>query len=591
MAPGRVLVHAWGDMPPMLRRLLLCAVLIAAAAPGERSVAQEGPSRAEVFAQAKALSALGSKLFRDPSLSASGKLACASCHDPSRAFGPRDARPVEFGGGDMRHTGLRAVPSLRYLQAAPQFTEHYYESDDEGDASVDNGPTGGLTWDGRIDRGRDQARLPLLSPDEMANASPAAIVAALRRAPYVAALRRIGGAAIFDRPERAFALILEALEAYEQDYAAFYPYSSKYDSYLASKAALTPQEARGLALFNDPAKGNCAHCHPSARGNDGTPPQFTDYGFVALGVPRNRAIPANADPNFYDLGLCGPLRTDLRAHPDYCGLFKTPSLRNVATRKSFFHNGMFHSLKRAIEFYAERDTDPGKWYPRDAAGRVEIFDDLPPAYRANVNEEPPFGRHQGEKPALSTSEVADIAAFLKTLTDGYRPRRAARRLHQPVRLRFLDRHHHPADRPERNPDQLEMRPGKGDADDGDGEAHGKDEMRDRQPPPRQNEPNDVAEKAQRTGAEILLAGEARARHGGGAEGQECIERDVEGGARPGQADDGDCHQHARDHPADGHPQAAGQHPGEIEQKAQQRHEAITLLRPRLCHVARGRHLR
>jgi cytochrome c peroxidase len=59
-------------------------------------------------------------------------------------------------------------------------------------------------------------------------------------------------------------------------------------------------ETRGLALFNDPAKGNCAHCHISARGADGTPPQFTDYGLAALGVPRNTQIPANGDPSFYD---------------------------------------------------------------------------------------------------------------------------------------------------------------------------------------------------------------------------------------------------------------------------------------------------
>ena len=403
-------------------RILVSVALILAAATAPAK-ARSALSRAEVFAQAEALSALGSKLFRDPSLSASGKLACASCHDPANAFGPDNARPVALGGRDLHRLGLRAVPSLRYLQAVPQFTEHYYESDDEGDASVDNGPSGGLTWDGRADRGRDQARPPLLSPDEMANRDPAAIVVALRRAPYADALRRLGGVAIFDRPARAFDLILEALETYEQDYAAFYPYSSKYDSYLAGKAALTPQEARGLALFNDPAKGNCAHCHPSARGNDGTPPQFTDYGFVGLGVPRNHAIPANADPNFYDLGLCGPLRTDLRAHPDYCGLFKTPSLRNVATRKSFFHNGVFHSLRRAIEFYAERDTDPGKWYPRDASGRIDKFDDLPPAYRVNVNIEPPFGEHPGEAPPLSAAEISDIAAFLGTLTDGYRPTR------------------------------------------------------------------------------------------------------------------------------------------------------------------------
>ena len=69
---------------------------------------------------------------------------------------------VQLGGKDMRQPGMRAVPSLKYLQVVPQFTEHYFESDDEGDDSIDNGPTGGLTWDGRVDRGRDQARIPLL---------------------------------------------------------------------------------------------------------------------------------------------------------------------------------------------------------------------------------------------------------------------------------------------------------------------------------------------------------------------------------------------------------------------------------------------
>ncbi len=409
-------------MAPRLLRALLCAAVLAAGLASAPSgyAGSEGMSRAEAFAEAKALAALGRTLFADPALSASGKLSCASCHDPTHAFGPPDASPVERGGEDMRRMGFRAVPSLSYLQATPQFAEHYYESDDDGDASVDNGPTGGLTSDGRVDRGRDQARLPLLSPDEMANNSPAAIIAALRHGPYAGGLRRIAGARVFDDPDKAFDAILAALEAYEQDYRAFYPYSSKYDAYLAGKARLTPQEARGLALFNDPAKGNCAHCHQSARGNDGTPPQFTDYGFVALGVPRNDAIPANADRGFYDLGLCGPLRTDLRAHPEYCGLFKTPSLRNVALRQSFFHNGVFHSLEQAVEFYAERDTDPGKWYPHAADGTVRKFDDLPPAYRVNVNREPPFGRHPGEKPALSLAEIGDIVAFLKTLNDGYR---------------------------------------------------------------------------------------------------------------------------------------------------------------------------
>jgi cytochrome c peroxidase len=99
----------------------------------------------------------------------------------------------------------------------------------------------------------------------------------------------------------------------------------------------------------------------------------------------------------------------------------TPSLRNVALRKTFFHNGLVHSLREAVAFYVERDTQPEKWYPRGADGRTRKFDDLPAQYATNVNMDPPFGGKPGEKPALSASEIDDIVAFLGTLTDGYRP--------------------------------------------------------------------------------------------------------------------------------------------------------------------------
>src|ERR1700730_13180625 len=346
-------------------------------------------------------------------------MACATCHDPRYAFGPPNARDVQLGGSTLREPGLRAVPSLKYLQVLPQFTEHYFESDDEGDASVDNGPTGGLNWDGRVDRRRDQARFPLLSPFEMANNSPAEVVAKVRGAGYAADLRKIFGDAVFDDEGHAFAAVVEALEVYQQNAQEFYPYSSRYDAYLAGRAQLSPQEQRGLAAFNDPARGNCSSCHRSEPGNDGTPPQFTDYGLLAIGVPRNNNIPANADPNFYDLGACGPLRSDLAGHGEYCGLFRTPSLRNVAVRHTFFHNGVVHSLREAIAFYVERDTDPGKWYPRDASGRLRKYDDLPAQYQRNINNDPPFGSRPGNQAALTSSEIDDIVAFLNTLTDGH----------------------------------------------------------------------------------------------------------------------------------------------------------------------------
>ena len=396
--------------------VVLCAAIFGVAGTAAQT-GDPGLGRAQAYARAAALEALGRKLFADPALSASGRIACATCHDPRFAFGPPNAQDIQLGGKTMQDPGLRAAPSLRYLQAVPQFAEHYYENDDEGDASVDNGPTGGLTWDGRVDRLRDQARLPLLLPFEMANKGAAHLVANVRAAGYSSELRKIFGDAIFDGSEQAFAAVVEALEVYQQNAAEFYPYSSRYDAYLAGRAQLSPQEKRGLALFNDPAKGNCASCHRSAPGNDGTPPQFTDYGLIALGVPRNPDIPANADPHFYDLGACGPLRSDLAARGEFCGLFRTPSLRNVALRKTFFHNGAVHNLREAIAFYVERDTNPGKWYPRDVAGTLRKYDDLPAQYQQNINNEPPFGRRASGQPALSASDIDDIVAFLETLTD------------------------------------------------------------------------------------------------------------------------------------------------------------------------------
>jgi cytochrome c peroxidase len=348
-------------------------------------------------------------MFFDKALSASGKLSCASCHDPAFAYGPPNELPVQRGGRDLTQWGRRAAPSLTYLQAAPQFTEHYFDSEVSGDDSVDGGPTGGLTWDGRVDRGRDQARLPLLSPYEMANDSAAEVVARVRRSAYAADLRKLSGSGGADAQ---FGTILEAIEAWEQEYREFYPYSSKYDAWLAGKASLTEGEQRGLNLFSDPEKGDCARCHPAARGANGTPPQFTDYAFVALGVPRNARIPANFDANWYDLGLCGPERRDFLARAEYCGKFRTPTLRNAAVRKSFFHNGVFHSLKEVVEFYSQRDSNPERWYAR------EKFDDLPAEYRDNVERGSPFGNPAG-RPSLTPRQVADIVSFLETLTDGF----------------------------------------------------------------------------------------------------------------------------------------------------------------------------
>jgi cytochrome c peroxidase len=211
-----------------------------------------------------------------------------------------------------------------------------------------------------------------------------------------------------------------ALQQFQNASPEFHPFDSKYDRFLAGTSALDTAELRGLALFNNPAKGNCAACHASAKGADGAAPLFTDFSFDNLGVPRNAAIPATADAGYFDLGICGPDRTDLSDRAELCGAFKVPTLRNVATRKVFFHNGRFNNLRDVLRFYVRRDTNPEEWYPLAADGTIQKFNDVPAAYRRNVNTtEAPYNRQPGMAPALSDEEIDDVIKFLGTLIDGY----------------------------------------------------------------------------------------------------------------------------------------------------------------------------
>lgn len=367
--------------------------------------------RAQNPAQA-VLAEIGRLMFFDTTLSASGKLACGTCHDPRYAYGPPPGKAIAYGGRDMAQAGTRAVPSIRYLHGAPPFAEQYRFLD--GDV----GPVGGFTWDGRAGSLHEQAALPLLAANEMANASPADVAVKLSKTPYAPQLRAAFGADLFGDPQRAFEAGLIALEAFQQVPEEFYPYSSRYDAFLRGEVELTEQEERGVALFKDPAKGNCASCHLGVS-RAGKPPPFTDYDFVNVGVPRNARLPANADANYYDLGLCGPLRQDLAGKRQLCGFFRSPSMRNVAMRDSFFHNGVFTSLREVLHFYNERDLFPQKFYSRNADGSVRKFDDMPPGLPNNIDRDPPLDRDPGAAPALSEPEIDDVIAFLQTLTDGY----------------------------------------------------------------------------------------------------------------------------------------------------------------------------
>ena len=389
------------------------------------------------------LALLGQKIFYDPSLSASGLQSCASCHSPQHAYGPPNGRSVQLGGPKMILAGIRPPPSLTYLyrqgpfsigpdpgetdnpvplnQTASQAAGTSRAAKSAAAASLNAVvPQAGLFWDGRSNTLQMQASGPMLDPAEMANASEADVARKLARTTYANLFAPLFGASILQRPSLLVAEAMSAVSRYQIEDPAFHRFDSKYDAWLEGRARLTPAERRGIKLFNDPAKANCGGCHLSRVSRDRLPPLFTDTQYEALGTPRNPLIPANKDPHFFDLGLCGPIRKDLATQTQYCGMFLTPTLRNSSRRGVYFHNGVYHTLEEVIRFYNFRDTRPNKIYPLGPSGAVDIYNDIPKKYRANVDvTDAPFDRKANDAPVLSDQDMADIIAFLKTLDDGF----------------------------------------------------------------------------------------------------------------------------------------------------------------------------
>jgi cytochrome c peroxidase len=362
-----------------------------------------------------ALQDLGEKIFNDTNLSEPRGTACVSCHTPSTGFANLNGSRIGVPLGSLPTSfGSRSVMQNSYSSFTPPFGFRVLNGD------VD--PIGGLFWDGRADTLAQQAQKPFLATNEMNNKDGASVVAKIAAGPYAKIMTDLYGKDIFKNPTLAFTRVGEALAAFEST-TRFQSFSSRYDDYIAGRVKLTPAEDNGLKVFMDPVKGNCASCHSmnpkSVKPADNL---FTDFAHYATGIPRNKAIPANANPSYFDLGLCGPNRTRpaLSANvpasvsiEKFCGTFKMPSLRNVGERQVFMHNGVFSSLRDVVSFYATRDSNPQRWY-----GPSGVPNDLPLAYQPNiVRDRVPFNRAANAGPALTDKEIDDVVAFLKTLSD------------------------------------------------------------------------------------------------------------------------------------------------------------------------------
>ena len=197
---------------------------------------------------------LGRLLFFDATLSEPAGQSCASCHDPAVAFTDPDTAKPTSKGVHVERFGSRNTPSAMYMAFSPAL--HFDK--EEGHY------VGGQFWDGRAATLEEQAKGPFLNPVEMANPDQRAVVEKVRRAAYAGQFDEVFGKDALAAVAPAYERIVAAIAAFERT-AELQPFTTKHDAWLQGRAKLSAQELRGLALFNDEKKGNCAACHPSQR--------------------------------------------------------------------------------------------------------------------------------------------------------------------------------------------------------------------------------------------------------------------------------------------------------------------------------------
>ncbi len=239
---------------------------------------------------------LGKMLFFDGRLSSNGAVSCAFCHKPSHGFS--DDKPLSFGV-DGQPTGRHTPTLINRVWGKSEF------------------------WDGRAPTLESQVVIPITNPHEMGETTDQ-LVQKLQAiegyAPLFAAA--FGDATInFDR-------ITKALAAYERTIVSG---DAAYDRFIAGdKSALTKEQKSGLEFFN--GKGECAECHK--------PPFFTDESFANLGVGAANPVP---DPG---RAVVTKKKRDL-------GKFKVPTLRDLARRGPYMHDGSLKTLGDVLDFYAK----------------------------------------------------------------------------------------------------------------------------------------------------------------------------------------------------------------------------------------------
>lgn len=244
--------------------------------------------------------ALGRSLFYDPILSLDSTVSCASCHRQQLAF--TDGKPVSTGV--FGRQGKRSAPSLANIGF------HYK----------------GLFWDGRVASLEEQVSHPIEDTTELGAGWHLALDRLNRHPGYKRAFAKVfpcqGG---IDSSQ-----VSAALAQFQRTLISD---NSKYDKVMRKQTTFTDQENAGRLIFFDASDSlpfsECGHCHLD--------PLFTSLDFFNNGI---------SGTEFVDKG-----RGAVTGRQAEMGMFKTPTLRNVAVTAPYMHDGRFQTLDQVLDHY------------------------------------------------------------------------------------------------------------------------------------------------------------------------------------------------------------------------------------------------
>ena len=248
---------------------------------------------------------LGRWLFFDKRLSADNTIACATCHQPEHGFS--EPTPVSTGIGGQK--GGRKAPS--FLNMAWTAKPHFF-------------------WDGRAGSLEEQAGGPMINPIEMGNKNHQVVVDKIAAIPSYPKYFKEA----FGTDEVTIERITKAIADYERTRMSG---NSPWDRWRAGDDnAVSAEVRRGHRLFF--GNGFCNNCHKG--------PNLTDSDFHNLGVGWDEKSNSFADEGRYAVTK---KETDM-------GAFKTPSMRDVAKRAPYMHDGSMKTLREVVEFYSKGGT-------------------------------------------------------------------------------------------------------------------------------------------------------------------------------------------------------------------------------------------